>query len=88
MIEMMINGDNLIKYCIKHKCESVPIERIKSEPRIEVERVCYARWVNNTYCSNCGRFPVDVSVSISNQELTKYFGRCPHCGAHIKGEYT
>lgn len=81
MAEMMINGDNLIRYCMERRCGSVPIERIKSEPRIEVERVRHARWINNTFCSDCKRFPVDVSVSISNQELTKYFSRCPHCGA-------
>lgn len=49
-----------------------------------VETVKYAEWVNNTFCSNCKRFPVDVSVPISNQELTKYFSRCPHCGAHMR----
>ena len=83
MAEMMINGDNLIRYCMERRCGSVPIERIKSEPRIEVERVRHARWINNTFCSDCKRFPVDVSVSISNQELTKYFSRCPHCGAQM-----
>lgn len=81
MSEMMINGDNLIRFCTEHRCGSVPIERIKSEPRIEVERVRHARWINNTFCSDCKRFPVDISVSISNQELTKHFSRCPHCGA-------
>ena len=83
MAEMMINGDNLIRYCMERRCGSVPIERIKSEPRIEVERVRHARWINNTFCSDCKRFPVDVSVSISNRELTKYFSRCPHCGAKM-----
>lgn len=29
------------------------------------------------------QLPVDVSVSISNQELTKYFSRCPFCGAKM-----
>lgn len=47
------------------------------------EPVQYAKWVNGTFCSNCKRFPVDISVSISNQELTKYFSRCPHCGAKM-----
>lgn len=56
-------------------------------PTIEAEPIRYAQWVNGTYCSNCQRFPVDVSVPISNQELTKYFSRCPHCGARMgRGE--
>ena len=50
----------------------------------ESEPVIHAIWINDTYCSNCKRFPVDVSVPISNQELTKYFSRCPHCGAKMK----
>ena len=54
-------------------------------PTIEAEPVIHAQWINNTFCSNCNRFPVDVSVSISNQELTKYFSRCPHCGARMDG---
>lgn len=41
------------------------------------------RWVNNVFCSVCKRFPVDVSISISNRELTKYFSYCPHCGARM-----
>lgn len=53
---------------------------------IEAEPVRHAQWINDTFCSNCKRFPVDVSVSISNQELTKYFSRCPHCGAKMDGE--
>lgn len=57
---------------------------IKEIPKIEAEPIQHAQWINNTYCSNCKRFPVDVSVPISNQELTKYFSRCPHCGAHIE----
>lgn len=46
-------------------------------------------WVNDVYCSVCGRFPVDVSCSISNRELTKRFSYCPHCGAEmeLKHEY-
>ena len=62
------------------------IERIKDAPTIEAEPVRHAHWVNDTFCSNCKRFPVDVSVSISNQELTKYFSRCPHCGAKMDGK--
>lgn len=49
----------------------------------QLETVKHAKWVNDTFCSNCQRFPVDVSVSISNKELTKYFSRCPHCGARM-----
>lgn len=55
--------------------------------KIECEPVCHALWINGTFCSNCKRFPVDVSVSISNQELTKYFSRCPHCGARMDAQY-
>ena len=51
---------------------------------IESEPVRNGRWINDTFCSECKRFPVDVSVSISNRELTKYFSRCPHCGAHMR----
>lgn len=54
-------------------------------PLIEFDPIIYGHWINDVYCSVCGRFPVDVSVSISNRELTKYFSRCPHCGAHIRG---
>lgn len=58
---------------------------IKDTPTIEAEPVRHGRWINDTYCSECKRFPVDVSVSISNRELTKYFSRCPHCGARMVG---
>lgn len=57
---------------------------IEKLPSVEAEPVCHGQWINNTFCSECKRFPVDVSVSISNQELTKYFSRCPHCGAHMR----
>lgn len=56
---------------------------ISKQPTIEAEPVRHGRWINDTFCSECKRFPVDVSVSISNQELTKYFSRCPHCGARM-----
>lgn len=59
------------------------ISRVKEAPTIEAEPVRRGRWINDTFCSECKRFPVDVSVSISNQELTKYFSRCPHCGARM-----
>lgn len=49
------------------------------------EYIKVGHWVNDIFCSECNRFPVDVSVSISNRELTKYFSRCPHCGAKMKG---
>lgn len=54
---------------------------IEDIPTIDAEPVRHGRWVNDVFCSECKRFPVDVSVSISNRELTKYFSRCPHCGA-------
>lgn len=60
------------------------IEVLK-QPTIEPE-VRHGRWINDTFCSECGRFPVDVSVTISNQELTKYFSWCPHCGAYMREE--
>lgn len=56
---------------------------IKMMQTIEAEPVRHGRWVNDVFCSECNRFPVDVSVSISNKELTKYFSRCPHCGAKM-----
>lgn len=58
---------------------------IDKMPTIEAEPVRHGRWINDTFCSECNRFPVDVSVPISNQELTKYFTRCPHCGAKMNG---
>lgn len=84
MAEIMVRYDDLRLYCEKRHCGSVPLEYIKQMPTIEAEPVCYAVWVNDTFCSNCKRFPVDVSVSISNRELTKYFSRCPHCGARMR----
>ncbi len=51
----------------------------------ELKDVKHGRWVNDTYCSICGRFPVDVSESISNRRLTKFFECCPHCGAKMDG---
>lgn len=60
---------------------------IDEQPTIEAELVQHGRWINNTFCSECNRFPVDVSVPISNQELTKYFTRCPHCGARMNGGF-
>ena len=61
------------------------VDDLQYLPTIEAEPVCYARWVNDTFCSNCNRFPVPagVSVGISDKELTKYFSRCPHCGAKM-----
>lgn len=61
------------------------ISQNDSHAQIELNPVRHGRWVDNTFCSECNRFPVDVSVSISNQELTKYFSRCPHCGAKMDG---
>ena len=76
------------KQCDGHDSDKIHCYYYLNEMLPEIEKVQYARWVDDVYCSNCGRFPVDVVDSISNRELTKYFGRCPHCGAHIKGEYT
>lgn len=61
-------------------------EIVERQPTIEIEPVRHAQWINDTFCSNCKRFPVpvDVSASISNQALTKYFSRCPHCGARMR----
>lgn len=61
----------------------VAIEDVNVQQTIEAEPVRHARWINDIFCSNCKRFPVDVSVSIPNRELTKYFSRCPHCGAKM-----
>ena len=56
---------------------------VSKQPATEAEPVRHGRWVNDTFCSECNRFPVPAgaSVSISDQELTRYFSRCPHCGA-------
>lgn len=58
---------------------------IDDEPTADVELVKHGQWVNGTYCSVCSRFPVDTSESISNCRLTKFFDRCPHCGAKMDG---
>lgn len=57
---------------------------IDSMPTIESEPARIGVWVANTWCSACGRFPVDCSEPISNRELTKYFEYCPHCGAKME----
>lgn len=49
------------------------------------DSAAHAYWVNDVWCSNCSRFPIDCSLPISNRELTKYFERCPHCGAKMDG---
>lgn len=59
------------------------LELIDAAPTIETEPVRHGHWINDTFCSECKRFPVDVSVPISNQQLTKYFSRCPHCGSRM-----
>lgn len=61
------------------------LDELEGLPTVEVAPMRHGRWINNTFCSECKRFPVDVSVPISNQELTKYFSRCPHCGAQMDG---
>lgn len=62
---------------------SYAIMMLSKQTTVEAEPVRHGRWINDTFCSECKRFPVDVSVSISNQELTKHFSRCPHCGAKM-----
>lgn len=74
MTEMMINGDNLIRYCMEHRCGSVSLERIKAEPRIEVERVRRGRWIPIEYDSYADGEPV----------YDKY--ECSECGHEHKGE--
>jgi hypothetical protein len=66
-------------------CIEAFIRMIDEQPTIEAEPVRYAHWVNDTFCSECNRFPVDVSFNVSNQKLAKYFSWCPHCGAKIIG---
>lgn len=92
MPEMIERSEVLQKLCAACSnmgsfiCMSCAIPGIvKGIPKIESEPVRHGRWINDTYCSECKRFPVDVSVSISNRELTKYFSRCPHCGARMDG---
>lgn len=86
MAEIMVRYDDLRRYCEKRHCGSVPIEYIKQMPTIEAEPVLHAKWVNDTFCSNCNRFPVYQGMPISNQELTKHFSRCPHCGARMDAD--
>lgn len=77
-IERACGDGNLVAKGVRKAYKA--IERM---PTIDAEPVRSGRWVNDIFCSECNRFPVDVSVSISNRELTKYFSRCPHCGARM-----
>ena len=81
----LIDANALLKDCENkgNFYSRIAREFLLTAPTVDAEPVRYAHWVNDTYCSYCKRFPVDVSVSISNQELTKYFSRCPHCGARM-----
>ena len=81
----LINREMLLEeYDRAHKGPPGGARKLIAEaPAVEAEPVRHGRWINDTFCSECKRFPVDVSVSISNQELTKYFSRCPHCGARM-----
>lgn len=58
---------------------------LKDLPTLDAEPVKHGRWINDTFCSECNRFPVPAGVSVSDQELTKYFSWCPHCGAKMDG---
>lgn len=60
-------------------------EAINELPTVESKPVQHGRWINDTFCSECKRFPVPAGVSISEQVLTKYFSWCPHCGAIMDG---
>jgi hypothetical protein len=87
MTEMMINGDNLIRYCIEHRCASVPIERIKAEPRIEVKRVRYAQWIEMEYHPVGDRMYCDCRCSNCNFNVTREKGKfpkyCEDCGTKM-----
>lgn len=49
--------------------------------------VRHGRWINDTFCSVCNRFPLPAGVStLSAEELTKYYSWCPYCGARMDQE--
>lgn len=91
MPEVRLIDANALRKAMRN-CEAVThsigysdmIAILDDSPTIEAEPMRHGQWINDTFCSECKRFPVDVSVPISNQELTKYFSRCPHCGARMK----
>ena len=56
---------------------------IKVAPTIDAEPVRHGRWINDILCSECKKFLAPADVPINDQELTKYFSRCPHCGAKM-----
>lgn len=67
--------------CSKAGCDiREMLDEIEALPTIEAEPKQHAHWVNDTFCSNCNQFPIYQGRPISNQELTKYFSYCPHCG--------
>lgn len=86
--DMLTSGkDAAMKYGYKADGAEKALEIVNKIPTANVQEVKHGHWVNETYCSVCGRFPVDTSESISNRRLTKFFDWCPHCGAKlIEGE--
>lgn len=58
--------------------------KLSKLPTIEAEPVRHGHWVNDTFCSECNRFPVDVSFNVNIQKLAKYFSYCPHCGVKME----
>lgn len=77
----LIPIDKLIEYCVKHRCNSVPIEFIKAEKPIIVadgQSVKCSKWKISSdeyyyYCSECQYVP--------NGGLTNF---CPNCGADMR----
>lgn len=61
---------------------------IEKAQTVDVKPMRHGRWINDTFCSECKRFPVPADVSISEQVLTKIFSWCPHCGAKLNAENT
>ena len=75
----LISMDNLLGYCVKHKCASVPIDFIKAEKPIIAANVKCGKWKISSdgyyyYCSECQYVP--------NGGLTNF---CPDCGADMRG---
>lgn len=86
LLKKCIEGDGNDKFTEGYNFAVQEISTyITLAPTIEAEPVRRGVWVADTWCSACGRFPVDVSCHISNQELTKQFSRCPHCGSKMDG---
>lgn len=66
---------------IAYDCNSLK-NVLDRQPTIEPE-VLHAKWVADSFCSHCDRFPTMQGTGYDDRELIKYFEYCPHCGAKM-----